>query len=518
MSAALVVVGAALLAAACVDAAMPRTGDVCFTSRSVHWAPTGNNDTHPLLNTTGAAGAFHATRMDWVYTEDAAFMQASARAGIPVTAAINAMVPDKMDGPATYDVGRIVDLHGQKLTAPWMRAWGIAPFYGCVNDPNYTAIVFHRAETLLQRGAAALQHDDPHVNAEAVKWKNGGCYCDCCMRKFGPVAHAALPALAPTAAFNYRTYLLSRGGYGKGARKLRLAFEQFQFGSAVAYQDALHIALNARAPAGAPPVVVSCNNGADLWDAVTRTCEFGMGELAAELCTPDRLADMFLTEGEGGKLPVGKKQVVTMPKAHAIGTALKVRTRQAVATVYALGGNMLVPWDIYLPTPNAERFFGNVSDFADLYSVVASHPAPFGTDGAVLLHTWRAGAAVVKVTAPGGNASLTGVYWTVRGAALPANLTTVLHVIDWSWGNNASTVVYPLPTTAGRDAFIVLNVTAATRCGTAARVAAVAELLPDGATRALRSTTVSPQEVGFTVAALDPSAVVTVTCGDAKHP
>ena len=31
---------------------------------------------------------------------------------------------------------------------------------------------------------------------------------------------------------------------------------------------------------------------------------------------------------------------------------------------------MMVPWDIYLPTPHAERYYGNASQYADLYKFV----------------------------------------------------------------------------------------------------------------------------------------------------
>ena len=34
---------------------------------------------------------------------------------------------------------------------------------------------------------------------------------------------------------------------------------------------------------------------------------------------------------------------------------------------------MLVPWDIYLPTPDAKRYFGDAADYADLFRFIQAH-------------------------------------------------------------------------------------------------------------------------------------------------
>ena len=33
-------------------------------------------------------------------------------------------------------------VHGDPLVAPWMRAWPIKRYYGCVNNPDYLKIAF----------------------------------------------------------------------------------------------------------------------------------------------------------------------------------------------------------------------------------------------------------------------------------------------------------------------------------------------------------------------------------------
>ena len=34
---------------------------------------------------------------------------------------------------------------------------------------------------------------------------------------------------------------------------------------------------------------------------------------------------------------------------------------------------MMVPWDIYLPTPQGQRYYGNASQYGDLYKFVRQH-------------------------------------------------------------------------------------------------------------------------------------------------
>ena len=51
--------------------------------------------------------------------------------------------------------GRVLNIHGQKLTAPWMRAWKSPRAYGCVNNPDYLKIAFDFAEALVRNGRYA---------------------------------------------------------------------------------------------------------------------------------------------------------------------------------------------------------------------------------------------------------------------------------------------------------------------------------------------------------------------------
>ena len=65
---------------------------------------------------------------------------------------------------------------------------------------------------------------------------------------------------------------------------------------------------------------------------------------------------------------------MTMPKHHNVtlvnSAAFTVLIRTSIAYSYALGSQMMVPWDIYLPTPHAARYYGLKSQFSDLYEFV----------------------------------------------------------------------------------------------------------------------------------------------------
>jgi len=79
-------------------------------------------------------------------------------------------VPDP-DGKS-FKIGRVQNIHGEPLLAPWMRAWGSKPYYGCINHPDYLKLAFARADELFEM-SGAIQHDDPTANGEAASWNQG---------------------------------------------------------------------------------------------------------------------------------------------------------------------------------------------------------------------------------------------------------------------------------------------------------------------------------------------------------
>ena len=467
-------------------ACMPRRSDVSLTSRFQHLVPVGNPNTHPWLTTAEAERALGPTRVQWVYTTNASFVRDSL---LPIQATINANVPDAFDGIATYNIGRIVNLWGEKITAPWM-SWQPAPYYGCANNPAYQAIVLERALRLVQPiaaggvGSCGLQHDDPWGNYEAVGWPRGGCYCRYCTAKF--TAYLLERNLTTNTTFNYTAYLLQQGGYGKGSSALRQAFVAFQGVSAAAHLQLLQTALKAS------PSLQSkrCNcsfalsGNVPFWTNVTMPLDYAISELAASDATPTYLFQWLTEQVNGGLLPNGKKQVFTMPKQEIITTGLKVLARKVWALCQALGSNMLLPWDIYLPdVPKGgqPRFYGNVSDFLDLAQFVNNNGNVLDACDAQLSSSSsiprNSSTALWRIEAFNSDAHAeVHVEWTVRSAASSATFVA-LHIVDWRWASfaNDASVVFPLPANPATVFFI--------RCSTSslpAPISAVVWLAPNG--------------------------------------
>lgn len=256
--------------------ACPRRSDVMLRSLSPHFAAQpppsrrskSQGDGMGLYDTWGASAAFHANRLDWVYSYNGSFISGDARSHQMrvVTATINANLPDAVDGRASYDIGRVTNVLGETIGAPWMRTWANPPKYGCINNPEYIEIVHTAVMAILDGGAAGVQHDDPATNGGAVAWDGGdptssGCYCSHCMQRFAKVLDQQLNATVKarlnfTSQWDYREYLLRPPGTAPGLALLRGLFVAFQRNSSEAYIDGLRTFIHNRAP-----VALSCNNG-----------------------------------------------------------------------------------------------------------------------------------------------------------------------------------------------------------------------------------------------------------------
>lgn len=350
----------------------PRHSDVVATSRSVHYTEEHTYDTW------GAMKAFHATRLDWVYSTNKSFVEEAHRRGLELTLAMNPQCFDT--GKNTTAIGRVQNIHGQRLVAPWMRTWKQKRYYGCVNNPDYLRIAFDFASTLLDIGSDGIQHDDPGANGEAAQWNGGdpelsGCYCDHCMAGFTETLFNKLneterSRLNITNSFNYRELLLREkwNGSTPAVLALRPLFVQYQINSSERYLHDLRQHMRTKAASLGRATSLSCNGGGGGW-ATRQACDYGLAELSAADASPEGLHALFVDT-----VPEGKQQVMTMPKLSNISLvnspAFEVLIRTSIAFAYALGGNMMAPWDIYLPTPKAERYYGLASQYADLYALV----------------------------------------------------------------------------------------------------------------------------------------------------
>jgi hypothetical protein len=354
---------------------LPHRSDIILTSRTAHYTPAiGQGSGSGEYTTFTAAKAFHATRLDWLYSRNASFVSELKQFGMSdISLAMNPQTADA--NGSSWQVGRVININGDKLVAPWMRQWpGKKRYYGCVNNPAYTNVAHTFADTLIDAGATAIQHDDPTSNAEVVGWSNGdptesGCYCDVCMKGFTKKLMETLnttvkKSLNVSSTFNYRNYLLKNQSTSSKRTILREMFVEYQINVTKKYIHDLKQHVDNRTSSSVP---LSCNNGGQ-WDDIYSSFDYGMGELSMHDATPGGLRYIFV---DG--VPVGKKQIMTMPKSKNITVNDQQVIRLSIAQSYALGSQVLIPWDIYLPDPLPERYYGSAEEYGNLYTFVKTY-------------------------------------------------------------------------------------------------------------------------------------------------
>ncbi|MCF6283664.1 MAG: hypothetical protein L3K26_00510 [Candidatus Hydrogenedentes bacterium] len=339
----------------------PKASDVCFSSRSKH--PRNEKDPHDTFKT---AEAFGVTRYLWIYTEEAAFIQEAKKSATSFQCTLNSMVTDQPEGGRQR--GRIMDLNGNLVTGPWMRTWG-DPAWGCANSPEWRESYLAHARKSLDAGADLFQMDDPGLNFTAINW--GACFCDYCMAGFRvwleknttPEEQAKL-GIADVGTFDYRVHLRAINApvgdaFGKwDGGALKEHFKQFQQESVAQFYVDMRAAIDAHA---GRHITFSSNNYGGRWTFPYALFDFGVAEFPRHSVESGAIYDRFVEARERGKA-----QVFTLVSEDV------ALTRRVIATCYASGGHLLIPWDVFLgnsPT-GVRRYFGKSEDFADLYTFV----------------------------------------------------------------------------------------------------------------------------------------------------
>ncbi|MCS7239073.1 MAG: nucleoside hydrolase, partial [Thermoguttaceae bacterium] len=404
-------------------ASAPMLSGVCFSSRWVH--PTGPSDP---FDTFQIAEQFAATDFVWTYSLDPEFVKRAKQFGGRVFLAINSLVPDEPDGN-TRRRGRIVDLNGNPVTAPWMRSSG-ERWWGCVNSPEYRASYLGYAKRCIDAGCDGLQMDDPLTNLHAVQW--GACFCEHCMVGFRQFLlsqqeqlNLAELGISDLTSFDYRQYLREqKAPVGDAFRqyhggKLKELFVQFQRQSVERFFHDMRAAIDAYAGRHVP---FASNNYRGSWDFPYDLFEIGMAELPQKDATPANMYRLF-SEARQRR----KHQIFTLVPAAADGSEVHV-TRCAIATSYACGGHLIVPWDVYTG-PNKPRYFGKPEQYADLYQFVRRNQHLFD------------GFQEVAARIPG-ELSSDEIIWHIEGGntvlgvlrAKPGDSRcgVVIHLVDWA--------------------------------------------------------------------------------------
>jgi hypothetical protein len=354
----------------------PLYSDVCFSSRWKH--PLNPEDPHETFRD---AEAFHATRLDWVYSSSPAWIKECKQRGYRFTGALNMILLDA-PGLKTREQGRILDKQGQPVAAPWMRAK--SGFWGCVNSPQYRQTFLAHARLLIDGGADGIQMDDPRANEAAIAW--GGCFCEYCLSK------AARQSLA-----------------------LARDMQAFQTESVREFYADMRSEVDRYAGRRVP---WSCNNSDGKTGFPYDLFDYGMAELREDSATP---AELYRKIAEATKR--GRQQIFTF-----VSNSLPL-TRRVIATAYACGGHILVPYDVYFGNKQP-RIFGKAEEYADLYGFVRANAACL--DGYEDAAACGPGLADTRYESPQPVETNSGnVFAFVR--ARPGNPASpmVIHLIDW---------------------------------------------------------------------------------------
>ncbi len=382
----------------------PRKSDVCLSSR---WPrPKDANDPY---DTFDICEKFHATRLEWVYTQDREFIARANKRGLDVMATLNATMPD-VPGIEVYEKGRMVHPDGSLHVAPWMT-WQPPPYMGCANSKEYKANMMARAKKILDAGARGLQFDDPYMNCHSRHWDI--CFCDYCntgfrayLKKKLSESELAELGIEDIDTFSYKAY---RHGGGK-SEQLKSHFVDYQTAVTLAYHRSIHNTLREQY---GEEISFSSNNSSIRWDPPFDMFDYGMCELHHSLSFPKTMYQrMKLTYS------LGKSQVVSFHNTTAAG-------RRIIGSLYALGANPLVPWDVWVK--GTSRYYGKPAEFADLYGFVRANAQCFDGYSMVTVESFDIDDENGDLVSIEG-----GEIFAVLRAVPGFDKPLVLHLIDWS--------------------------------------------------------------------------------------
>jgi hypothetical protein len=417
---------------------MLRASEVCMRSL----APRTASAQSPY-DTLQALRDFHVTRLEWTYSLNADFVAKVRALGCTVSgaAANGTIVGLDRKQPDWFLPYSILDLSGQAVEAPWMRPWPGHALWDCANNPKSRAGYLQYVKSLVDLGVRDIQRDDPSMNLNATNW--GACFCPYCMTGFRAYLqqHAdprklAEAGVTDVAHFDYAAYLRERQApvgdeFAKMPRDfLKDQFIRFQEQSTIEFHGWWRAELDKYARRRVP---VSSNNGMTDFGSIHQLFDFYIGELSYSHATPEGLY-----EGMSRARALGKSQGVTMPLRHEAAPAAEWtrRTRQTIATCYALGMHIEAPWDTYLPihSETPARYFGQPEECADLFALVRACPQLLDdyeeaavTGGELAEGTWLPQTRPVTVWAPQDE-----VFAFARVVPGRPEAPIVVHLVDWS--------------------------------------------------------------------------------------
>ncbi|WP_421827541.1 hypothetical protein [Larkinella sp.] len=298
-------------------------------------------------------------RLDWMYCTNESQLTELRKRNIKFSLAINPQIPDS--GEYTVN-GRIKDIEGNKLKAPWMQNWEQKnPYWGCVNNPIFQKLFIKKTHQIIDLGAYGVFVDDSRLNEQAIDW--GGCMCEFCIPGFTKYMHENYPGKVET-DFDYRNFLMENGIKKESfIKKINIPFwseyKDYQENSVIRFlerwkKDAKIYSAN--------KIVFLTNNYKGKWSNIYKQFEVGIAEVPA-----NGLKQKFIVDGIEQARQLNKKQFYTFSSDSDADNV------EAVLDMYLLGTTLVIPWDVYVDLKSRKkptRYYGEPDIYSPIYNAI----------------------------------------------------------------------------------------------------------------------------------------------------
>lgn len=355
----------------------PKYSDVSMRSLRPH--PVKPGDPHDTLD---MAQQFHLTRLEWTYEMDQAFVKKAKALGLVIGGALE---DESSDAQGLKTIGRVTGEGGELKKHRWFP---VGRWVGCANAPEFMEATLLWARRDIDAGVDVMQQDDPQM---AVRCVPPFCYCNYCKEGF----------------------VRYQNEHGKDS-----SYEQFQKDSILAFHKEMHKRLDAYAGRHVP---FSHNSGVGRYGElgwVSSAFDFVLAEIYGETVHPELLYKNL-------------KAANGVPLSFQYRETSVSNNRRGLATFYAIGATMLMPWDVYLN--NSERYFGLAADYADLSGFIRANTIYLDgyEDAAAVgpgIQETRYG-PVSPIVIESGSSEL---FAFARARPGHSNAPVVIHLVEWN--------------------------------------------------------------------------------------
>ena len=352
----------------------PKLSDVSFSSR--RFRPENERDPH---DTFATMPQFFPTRLDWVYDygNEENIVGRAKSLGLKYTGTINSILPDELGGfVRTRGRDRTVD--GSFSVLGHLPS---KPAIGDIWSDDFIDIASEHVREMVKLGADGIQVDDPGMNYAEAIYRDGG-YGDASNSRFSVWLRDKSTLKERNdwglnlddLGFSYRGWILAKGGEDSIAPALKGLHEKFLLEGLLRFYATLRkVAAKAN---GGDPVPFSCNTSSNVvWRDYSEWADYGMAETRMENISAIKIWKWLCVPGQES----GKGQLISPPRYDALTPPKNILsfTRSSIATTYAMGGLMMVPWDVWQKNDGGPRYFGSAAEYADLYGFVRAVPELF---------------------------------------------------------------------------------------------------------------------------------------------